>query len=55
MPECRNAGMPEQTPEFDLSNDCFILDRDQDEYLQLPQAQSTPTTQLYPQNGSPQP
>ena len=41
------------TPEFDLSNDCFILDRDQDEYLQLPQAQSTPTIQLYPQNGSP--
>ena len=32
-----------QTPEFDLSSDCFILDRDQDEYLKFPQAQSTPT------------
>ena len=42
-----------QTPEFDLSNDCFILDRDQDEYLKLPQAQSTPTIQVSPQNGPP--
>ena len=42
-----------QTPEFDLCNDCFILDRGQDEYLKLPQAQSTPTIQLSPQNGSP--
>ena len=42
-----------QTPEFDLSNDCFILERDQDEYLKLPQAQSTPTIQLSPQNGPP--
>ena len=40
-----------QTPEFELSSDCFILDRDQDEYLKLPQAQSTPTIN-YPQNGS---
>ena len=41
-----------QTPEFDLSRDCFILDRDQEEYLKLPQAQSTPTTKLSQQNGS---
>ena len=41
-----------QTPEFDLSSDCFILGRDQDEYQKLPQAQSTPTIQLSPQNGS---
>ena len=31
-----------QTPEFDLSSDCFILDRDQGDYLNAPQAQSTP-------------
>ena len=41
-----------QTTEFDLSSDCFVLDRDQDEYLKLPQAQSTPTIKLSPQNGS---
>ena len=41
-----------QTPEFDLSSDCFILDRDQDEYLKFPQAQSTPTIKQSPQKGS---
>ena len=40
------------TPEFDLSSDCFILDCDQDEYLRLRQAQSTPIIKLSPQNGS---
>ena len=28
--------------EFDLSQACFMLDCDQDDYLQLPQAQATP-------------
>ena len=28
------------SPEFDFSSDCFLLYRDQDTYLQLPQAQS---------------
>ena len=42
-----------QTPDFDLSSDCFILDRDQDEYLNFRQAHSTPTINQSPQNGSP--
>ena len=28
--------------EFNSSNDCLILDLNQDSYLQIPQAQSTP-------------
>ena len=31
-----------QTTQLDLTQDCFIIDRDQEDYLQLPQAQSTP-------------
>ena len=30
-----------QATQLDLSQDCFIIDRDQDDYLQMPQAQST--------------
>ena len=41
-----------QTSEFDLSSDCFTLDRNQDEYLKLPQAQSTPTIKLSTHNSS---
>ena len=31
-----------QPTKLDLSQDCFIVDRDQDEYLQLPQVHTTP-------------
>ena len=39
-----------QSTQFDLSQDCFIIDRDQDDYLQMPQAQSTPRSNFAEQS-----
>ena len=36
--------------QLDLSQDCFIIDRDQDNYLQMPQAQSTPRSNIAEQS-----
>ena len=38
--------------EFNPSNDSFALDRDQDDYLHPPQAQSTPTIMPTNQSGT---
>ena len=39
-----------QSAQLDLSQDCFIIDRDQDNYLQMPQAQSTPRSNFAEQS-----